>query len=312
MKHVSLIYNPTAGPRDAELDIAQAKDYLQQHGCQVDISVTRFRGDAVEVARRAAIDRLDAVLVAGGDGTLNEAVNGLAGSQTALGALPIGTGNVWAKELGLPAYTLTNPHRLLAAAQLMYEATVRTVDLGRAGDRYFLLWAGIGFDAQVAYELEPRERSAKRLGILPYLVAAVQVSREFRGERATVWVDGKVIRGHTLLVVVSNAQLYGGVLRITPAAQLDDGYLDVCVFKGFGWPDILTHTVGVFSGRHLRDPKVKFRRARRVQIDAPKPWPIQVDGDHIGYTPMSFQVIPAALKVLIPATAPAALFKYNR
>ncbi len=311
MKKVCLIYNPTAGPRDVEFEIEQVQDYLRRHGCQVDLRMTHFAGEGIELARRAAVDRYDAVWVAGGDGTLNEAVNGLVGTRTALGALPIGTGNVWAKELGLPVYTLTNPHRLLAAAQLMYEAAVRTVDVGRAGDRYFMLWAGIGFDAQVATEIETRDRPTKRLGILPYIVAALQVSRDFHGEPTTVWADGKKIRGRTLLVVVSNTQLYGGVLRIAPAAQLDDGYLDVCVFKGFGTQDILAHVLGVFSGRHLRDPKVKFLRARRVQIDARRPWPVQVDGDHIGHTPMTFQVIPSALKVLIPKTAPAALFKFN-
>lgn len=312
MKTINLIYNPTAGPRDAELEIEQVEDYMRQHGCQVESWVTRAAGDAVEVARRAAVDRKDVVLVAGGDGTLNEAVNGLVGSQTALGALPIGTGNVWAKEMGLPAYTLTNPHRLLAAAQLMCDASVRTIDVGRAGNRYFLLWAGIGLDAQVASSMEPRERLTKKLGIIPYLIAAVQVSRAFRGERTTVWADGRVVRGHTLLVVVSNTRLYGGVLRITPDALLDDGYLDVCVFKGYGVQDILAHVLGVFSGRYLRDPKVKFLRARSVHIDAPRPWPVQVDGDWIGSTPMSFQVIPAALKVLIPRSAPAALFKQAR
>lgn len=305
-----LIYNPTAGPRDADADIQQVQDYLRQHGWQVELEVTHSAGDGVRLARRAAINHLDAVLVAGGDGTLNEAVNGLVGSRTALGVLPLGTGNVWAKELGLPTFTLTDPHWLLSAAHLMCQAEMRTIDVGRAGDRYFLLWAGIGFDAQVAGEVEPRDRPTKRLGILPYLVAGLHVSQAFRGERTTVWADGKFIRGRALLVVVSNAQLYGGVVRITPAAQLDDGFLDVCVFKGFGAQDLLAHVLGVFSGRHLRDPKVKFLRARRVQIEAIHPQPVQVDGEHIGSTPMTFQVIPAALKVLVPRTAPAALFKH--
>jgi YegS/Rv2252/BmrU family lipid kinase len=310
VKRICLIYNPTSGPRDATAEIENVSHYLEHNGCPVEVHTTHGPGDATTLACRAAFEQhVDIVLVAGGDGTLNEAINGLAGSQTALGVLPIGTGNVWAKELGLPAYTLTNPDRLLAAAHLMLHAPVRSIDLGRAGERCFLLWAGIGFDAQVAATLEPRERPTKRLGILPYIVAAVHVSRAFRGERTIVWADGKVIRGHTLLVVVSNAQLYGGVLRITPNAQLDDGYLDVCIFKGYALPDIALHAIGVFTGRHLRDPKVKFLRARRVQIDAPQPWPVQIDGDHIGTTPMNFQIVPAALKVLVPPTTPAALFK---
>ena len=166
---------------------------------------------------------LDVVLVAGGDGTVCEAVNGLVGSRVALGVLPTGTGNVWAKELGLPVFTLLNPNRLLVAAHLSTEAKTRAIDVGRANDRYFLLFAGLGLDAQVAHDMEPRERATKQSGLLPYLVASVLVAVEFYGVRTTVVVDGKVIKGRSLFILVSNAQLYGGVLRITPEAQLDDG-----------------------------------------------------------------------------------------
>jgi YegS/Rv2252/BmrU family lipid kinase len=309
MKKVTLIYNPTAGPQEEEADIPQVADYLQGHGFQVKVRATRRPGDATELACQAALERQYAVLVAGGDGTLNEAVHGLVGSQTALGVLPAGTGNVWARELGLPVDTLTRLQRLLAAAQLMGDAAVRTIDVGRANDRYFLLWAGIGIDAQVTAELEPRERSTKRLGILPYMFAAVQVSLAFRGVPITIKADGKTIRGRTLLVVISNAQLYGGLVRIAPTAQLDDGYLDLVVFKGFGVQDMLAHLIGVFTGRHLRDPRVRFLRARHIQVDVSQPLPVQVDGDRIGSTPMTFQVIPAALQILVPRTMPPALFE---
>jgi YegS/Rv2252/BmrU family lipid kinase len=239
---------------------------------------------------------------------VREAVNGLVGSHTALGVLPTGTGNVWAKELGLPAFTLTNPNRLLTAAHLLKEARVETIDVGRANDRYFLLFAGLGLDAQVARGMEPRERTTKRLGLLPYLVASVLVTFQFYGVRTTVVIDGKVIKGRSLFILISNAQLYGGVLRITPEARLNDGLLDVVIFNGVGPTYTLGHLFRVLGGRHLQDPSVKFLCARRIMVDCARPWPVQADGDPIGTTPMTFQVVPRALRVLIPATAPASLF----
>ena len=303
-----LIHNPAAGPREVEDELDLVVEYLSECGWRVRRCVTEYAGHATDCARRAVLDGLDVVLVAGGDGTVCEAVNGLVGSRVALGVLPTGTGNVWAKELGLPAFTLLNPNRLLLAAHLLAEAAARPIDVGRANDKYFLLFAGLGLDAQVAQEMEPRERATKRLGLLPYLVAAASAAVEFYGVRTTVVADGKVIKGRSLFILVSNAQLYGGVLRITPEAKLDDGWLDVVIFNGVGPTYTLRHLLSILGGRHLHDPSVKFMHARRVMVDCAKPWPVQIDGDPIGTTPMTFQVIPRALRILVPPSAPAALF----
>jgi diacylglycerol kinase (ATP) len=303
-----LIHNPSAGPREVEDELDLVVEYLSEYGWRVKRCVTEYAGQATECARQAVLDGLDVVLVAGGDGTVCEAVNGLVGSGVALGVLPTGTGNVWAKELGLPAFTLLNPNRLLVAAHLLAQAAVRPIDVGRANDRYFLLFAGLGLDAQVARDMEPRERSAKRLGLLPYLVAGGAAAVEFRGVRTTVVVDGKVIKGRSLFILVSNAQLYGGVLYITPEAKLDDGLLDVVIFSGVGLAYTLRHLFSILGRRHLLDPSVKFMRAQSVMVDCARPWPVQIDGDPFGSTPMTFQVIPRALRILVPATAPASLF----
>jgi YegS/Rv2252/BmrU family lipid kinase len=304
-----LIHNPTAGPREVEDELDLVVEYLGDQGWQLRRCITQHAGQATEFARQAAREGLDAVLVSGGDGTVCEVVNGLVGSRTALGVLPTGTGNVWAKELGLPVFTLTNPNRLLVAAHLLCEATTRTIDVGRANDRYFLLFAGLGLDAQVAHGMEPRERVTKQLGLLPYLVAAVMVAFEFYGVRTTVVVDGKkVIKGRSLFILVSNARLYGGVLRIAPDARLDDGLLDVVIFNGVGPSYTFRHLFSILGGRHLQDPSVKFLRAQRVIVDCARPWPVHIDGDPLGTTPTTFQVVPRALRVLIPPTASPSLF----
>jgi len=239
-------------------------------------------------------------------------VNGLVGSDTAMGVLPVGTGNVWAKEIGLPTLGLTQPDRLLVAARMLVDGEVRWVDVGRVGNSFFINCAGVGIDSTVAAQVEPRTRTAKQLGgILTYLVAGFSIARDFSGVRSTIVIDGRTIRTMMLLVVVSNIQLYGGVVKMTPEARLDDGLLDVRIFKGMGPAWIFRHVAGVFTRRHLRNPMVAHYQGRRVTIYTAEPFPVQLDGEPVGTTPISAEVVPRSLRVLVPKTASAELFAYS-
>jgi len=303
-----LIYNPTAGPRNVQGDLKRIHSYLRSRGWSIDLQMTEKSGDATNLSKTAAQSDFDAVIVAGGDGTVNEAVNGLAGTQTALGVLPVGTGNLWAKQLGIPTYTLTNPLRLQEAATGLAEGSIRLVDVGQVNDRYFLCWAGIGLDAQVTTEMEPRPRHTKRLGMLPYVVATVLVAREFQGVRTRVYLDGSLVRGRTLLILISNIRQYAGLLHISQEARVDDGLLDIFVFKGLGFPYAVRHLLKMLSRRCLDDPRIVQRQARRIKVLTEYAVPVQVDGDPIGTTPITLRIVPHALKVLVPPSAPQELF----
>jgi len=288
-------------------ELRRVRRELRRRGWSVDIKTTQATGDATRLAREAAEAGMDAVWVAGGDGTLGEAVGGLVGTGTAMGVLPVGTGNMWARQLHLPTYTLTHPFRLREAAAAQAEGTVRPVDVGRVDGRHFLLWAGVGFDALITSELEPRSRPVKRLGPLPYIVAAVTLARSFSGVRAHVTLDGRVVRGRILLILVSNVQTYG-FFPILRQARLDDGLLDVLVFKGLGISYILRHAVKLFSGRYLQDPKIVHRQVRHIEVRTEVPVSVQVDGDPLGTTPVTLDVVPRALRILVPPQAPRSLF----
>lgn len=303
-----LIYNPTAGPWDVRRALKRVRSYLRRRGWSVGLQLTKKPGDATTLARAAAQAGCDVVVVAGGDGTVNEAVNGLVGTRTALGVLPVGTGNMWAKQLGIPTYMLTNPLRLREAAACLAEGTIHLVDVGQANERYFLCWAGIGLDAQVTAEMEPRQRRTKRLGVLPYVVAAVTVARDFKGVRTRVSLDGDIVRGRTLLILVNNIQQYIGMLNVAREARMDDGLLDVFVFKGLGFQYAARHLLKIVSQRHLQDPQVVHRQARRIEVWTEWAVPVQVDGDPIGATPITLKVVPRALNVLVPPSAPHSLF----
>jgi diacylglycerol kinase (ATP) len=302
-----IIYNPIAGPRDVKRELKQVRRELARRDWSVEIETTGHPGDATLLAYQAAQAGLDAVWVAGGDGTVGEVVNGLVGSETKMGILPVGTGNVWAKQLHLPVYTFTHPFRLREAAIAQAEGQVRAVDVGRLNDRHFLLWVSIGFDAQVTREMEPRDRRTKRLGALPYAIAAVTLARDFAGMRTHLVLDGQALRGRTILVLVSNIQMYA-IFRVARQARLDDGLLDVFVFKGLGFPYILRHVVKMYSGRHLQDPRVVQRQVRQATVWTEQMVAVQADGDPAGMTPVSLSVVPRALRIFLPPQAPASLF----
>jgi YegS/Rv2252/BmrU family lipid kinase len=261
-------------------------------GWKVKFHETRRAGDATVIARAEA-ERYDLIVAAGGDGTINEVANGLVHTSATLGALPIGTGNVWVRELRQSL----NP--LIAARQLA-QGSVHQIDLGMANERYFLLMAGIGFDAAITRAVHSTDK--RRLGRLAYIVKSLPVLWQLRGTRTRITIDGETLKGNTLFVLVSNSRLYGGVLNIAYRAAITDGLLDVCVMTGesaLAAPKLLA---GILLRGYGKIPGLQYFQARTIEVACSRSLPVQVDGDAIGSTPMTFQIAPAALKVLLPST----------
>jgi YegS/Rv2252/BmrU family lipid kinase len=290
-----IVFNPVAGQSSTmEDDLFAACEVWRSGGWIVELRPTAAPGDGAQIARTAAAEGYDIVVAAGGDGTVNEVINGLVGTRTALATLPIGTVNVWARELGMPL----QPR---AAAEALLTANVQQIDLGKAGDHYFLLMAGIGFDAAVTAEVRPHEK--RRLGVLAYAVRAMLLATRFLGARTRITLDGRVIRSRILMIVIGNSQLYGGFVKLTARANMNDGLLDVCVIKGKSLRGAPWRIFSVVTRRYNRDPEVEYHRSRSIKIEANPPLPVQIDGDPIGHTPMVFEAVPNALCALIPATA---------
>lgn len=303
-----LIVNPTSGPWTVQGQLPGVVSHLEQHGWSAALHLTTRPGEATELAQQARDNDLDAVFVVGGDGTVNEVINGLAESQVALGVLPGGTGNVWAKELGLPTRSPRHWLPIVESVKVLVPGTIRRIDLGKANGRYFLQWAGVGLDAEVTNTMEPRTRRQKRLGALGYIVTGVVVASTMAGIRTRVFVDDQRICRRSILIVISNSQLYGGMVRIATDAQLDDGLLDVNVFAGTGFGSAIRTALGIVTGLHVRDPRHSHYQGRSIQIHSNKPMPVSVDGDPFGTTPLECEVVPGALSVLIPHDMRASLF----
>ncbi|HOT91178.1 MAG TPA: diacylglycerol kinase family lipid kinase [Anaerolineae bacterium] len=303
-----LIYNPTAGPWDMTRTLKRLAEYLHTSGWQTELVQTQQPGDATRYARQAAQDDMDIVLVAGGDGTINEVVNGLAGTATTLGIVPVGTGNILAHQLRMPILSLTAPLYVRDVGEALCGGRVQRVDVGITNERYFVCWAGLGLDAEITVHIEPRPRYAKRLRTLSYIIAGFAVASEFRGVRSRIVIEGRTFRTRALMALASNIQLYAAFFNIAPHARMDDGLLDIFVFKGLGFSYILRHLLHLFSGTYRHDPKVMHALARTMQVQTVPPVAVHLDGDPFGDTPATIGIEPGKLRLLIPPQAPANLF----
>ena len=319
----TLIHNPAAGSRSRAADLATVRALLRTHGWALRMEATTGPAAATALARDAVKRGDDVVIVAGGDGTINEVIQALAGTTVALGVLPLGTVNVWAREIGLPV-----PFHPVAAAAALADGAYRSIDLGRAGERFFLLMAGTGFDGAVTGLVEPRLKRA--MGRWAYVVTAARLALRYGGAAATLEMEGGTMRCRLLLAVVGNTRLYAGRLPLTASAVADDGLLDVVVFPGrrlwqvvprllalrlrrceTWWsrpPGLAVPAGHMLVRRAPVGPRALYYRTPHLRITADEPLPVQADGDYIGTTPMDFSVARSALRVIVPRGARTPLF----
>ena len=310
MRTACLVYNPTAGRYPSGLLAEHAANLLREHGWKVSIKQSFSGPHITELANQAASDNLDAFFIVGGDGSLNFAASGLVHTQTALGVLPAGTTNVWAQELGLTSLGRSRRAGIEDSALKLVNATVRSVDVGMCNDRVFLLWAGVGLDAFVVHRLEPRSRWEKYLAIPSYAMKAAWNATQWHGINLNVEVDGTILHDHYLLGVVSNVRRYaGGLTVLSPESHLDDGVLDLWLFKGDNMTDILQTAVDLLSGRHTRSGQVQHTRFHQLRLECGSQMFIQVDGEpYSSDAGITISVLPKALRVLIPTRTPYPLF----
>jgi diacylglycerol kinase (ATP) len=285
-----LIVNPNAGSETRAQVIQDIVKTAADLGWRVTVAETQRENHATQLAADAAAAGHPVVLAAGGDGTLNEVIQALAGTETVLGAIPLGTMNVWAREMGLSLDPVE------ATRQLLQGRTFR-VDLGRVNGRYFLLMAGMGFDAVAVYAIQGKTKS--RFGPLAFVVAGVVAALRTRGTRVRIRADGQTFETNAALITVGNTRLWAGAVQITHHASATDGRLDVCIFPGRAFLTKVKHFALVLIGRHDDDPDVTYLQVRSLHIATRPPIPIQVDGESFGTTPAQVDVVPGCLRVLV-------------
>lgn len=305
-----VIYNPAAGRFSVAPFLGRASKVLRRAGWQIEIQEAYGETQLTEAAQSAIEDRCDAVFVAGGDGSVGQVAVTLAGSKTALGVLPAGTANVWAQELGLPRMDWIHWFALEQAAERLAYGETRLVDIGTCNDRAFLLWTGVGFDAELVNSIEPRERWEKTFATVHYATLALWNSIGWQGVDLRAIAGDQVWEGRYLVAVASNIPAYaGGLMNLAPGAKVDDGLLDFWLIGGKSLKDVLIRIAQIFMGRHVSAEGVVHFAASEAVFETQGSVPLQCDGEPCTMTsPLNFSVRKQALRVLIPSDAGPHLF----
>ncbi len=296
----AIITNPTSGSYAHHVaHLEETVTFLQDHGWNVALRLTEAAGDGRRLAHEAVNQQAEVVIAAGGDGTINEVIQELAGTETALGVLPIGTVNDWAREIGIPL-------DVQGARDILVHGRTRHIDLGCVNEHYFLLMAGIGLDGDITQKVE--QHPLKRLGVIGYLLASIWYGLRYRSFVTSVISNERVEKTSALQIVVGNTQLYGGAIKFTWQAKADDGLLDVVIVRRRGVLGRLLMAVELFLPRKKRMPWITYQRSEVIEIQTPKPVTMQIDGEPIGSTPARFTSVPGALKVIVPHESREVLF----
>ena len=312
MRKGLLLYNPAAGRLPVKRFVRSIMRPLRLAGWQVEIAETLSGSHATSVARQAASERYDAVFAIGGDGTLGQVANGLIHTDTALAALPAGTMNVWATELGQRHFDWWHPRALSENARLLANAPTYCIDAGTCNGHAFLLWAGIGLDAEIIRQLEPRPRVEKYVSVPQYVAATVMNVAVWHGMDLHVWADDQRVEGHYLLAVATNIRRYvGGLAILSPDALLDDGEMDLWLINGSTLADALRAFFEVLAGVHFNSDQVRRLPFRSARVESDTAFPLQMDGEPmLGGKRAELMVQKRALKVLVPPGA-TRLFREN-
>ena len=322
MKKATIIFNPRAGQLNMAEKIEPVAAFWRKRGWRVNLWPTQAPGHATELARRAADEGEHLVLAAGGDGTMGQVANGLADSETIMAPLPVGTSNALARELKLPRPQLLDPNAPLDASAALLDGRVQRVDLNYMKNQtaagFALLWTGIGADGFIVQQIEPRPTWSKMLGPIGYSIQALTVLHRLPAMNAVIQIDDKTIEDDLLLVVISTTRLYaGGLISLSSGALFDDGQFEVSLFRaGEVSSRIGPPRVGLMA-RYLTevqfnlqewDPGVTSLTGRRVIIETRPKMPCQTDGEWAGYTPLTCELKPGALRLLVPPSTSDALF----
>jgi diacylglycerol kinase (ATP) len=293
---ISVVANPTAGRGKGAKLIPKVDALLRSLGVAHTLHICEVPEDAERLAREAASGGAEIVAALGGDGQVGAVANGIIGTGAALAVIPAGTGNDFARHLGLDR---KDP---LSAAALLAAPTIRKIDVVRittaGSERYYVNIGGAGFDSEV----NEHANGVKRLnGTAKYIYSTFVTLATFKAGDFRVTVDGEVHAFRGMMLAVGNGTSYGGGMLVCPDAKSDDGLLDICVIQELPRRQFVMAFPKVFKGRHVDHRAVKMLRGTEIEISADRPFLVYADGEPVGSLPATFSVQPKALPVVVPA-----------
>ncbi len=300
MPYAQLIVNPIAGAGKTTKTWPNIKELLQSLGLDFEYALTEAAGHAIELAKTAAMKGCKLVVSVGGDGTINEIVNGLYQAnglkEVMLGIVSTGTGADYIRTLGIP-------RDYSEACKLFLQPKTQTVDIGviefsdNQGERLFVNFAGLGFDAEI---VKATTKTFKATGAMAsYLLGLLTTLIFYQNKEVSIMVDGEIEERKIVTILMGHGRYGGGGMMTTPEADPADGLFDVLIVDNMTKPDLLQSLPRIYKGTHLTHPKVFLKRVKEIELRPKTRMCIQADGDLIGDAPARFRVLPSALQVVV-------------
>ncbi|MEG0771731.1 diacylglycerol kinase family protein [Clostridium sp.] len=290
------IINPIAGNGKGLTYIDKIQDYFKDKSEEFKIELTEYKNHAEEIAREYSCRNDYHIFAVGGDGTINEVLNGLIGTNSILSIIPCGTGNDFVK-------TLYQDFDIENYISKLVEGCSTYIDLAKVNNRYYLNISSVGFDAEVAYNVTKFKHIKFLPGSISYLLSVLYTAFKFRALDLEIHLDSKVINQKTFLLASSNGKCYGGGFFITPEASIFDGKLDICNIKEVSLFKLLTSIGKALKGdiKHIKE--VSYSKCEKVIISSSNEFTLNVDGELLRTNHADFKIIPKGIKVMLPSDA---------
>ena len=293
MKKARIIYNPKAGRETFKRELSVVLEKLEIAGYETSAHATTREGDAKEAALQAVERKFDLIIAVGGDGTINEVVNGIAEQpyRPQVGIIPAGTTNDFARALDIP-------RDVKAAVQIIIDAHSMHIDIGRVDEQYFINIAGGGELTELTYEVPSGLKTV--LGRLAYFVKGIEMIPFLKPTRTKIEYDGTVIDEDIMIFLLANTNSVGGFEKLAPEARLDDGYFDLFIIRKINLAELIHIATLALRGAHLENKNVIYAQAKHVIVTPDDKMQLNIDGEYGGMLPGEFMNLKQHIEFIVP------------
>ena len=293
MKRARIIYNPTSGREAIKKNLPDVLEILENAGYETSAHATTGEGDAIEAAKLAVERRYDLVVAAGGDGTINEVVNGMAEQEyrPKLGIIPVGTTNDFARALQIP-------RDIVAAAEIIAKGDRIPIDIGRMNEKILLTIGGGGSLTELTYDVPSKLKTV--LGQLAYYLRGIEMLPSLKATNMTIEYDGKLFEGEAMLFLVGLTNSIGGFEKLSPSSSINDGMFTLLILTKTNLADFIPIASLALRGEHINDPKVIYTKANRIKVHSDEKVLLNLDGEFGGVLPAEFVNLYRHFEVFVP------------
>ncbi|HLR59517.1 MAG TPA: diacylglycerol kinase [Pseudogracilibacillus sp.] len=293
MKKVRIIYNPTAGREIFKKELPKVLERCEKAGFETSTHATVGAGDAALAAQLAAENNFDIIIVAGGDGTINEVVHGLANLEyrPKVGVIPAGTTNDFARALSIPL-------KIQDALSIILDKHSIYLDIGRVNDQHFINIAGGGDLTELTYEVPSRMKAI--IGQLAYYMKGIEMLPSLKPVNTRIEYDGKVFEGEIMLFLVANTNSVAGFEKLAPNALINDGYFDLLILKKTNLAEFLRIATAALRGTHLEDEQIIYTQAKKIEVTPDNHMQLNLDGEYGGLFPGVIENLQEHINFFVP------------